>query len=137
MPRKCSICTHPKRRYIERSMLKKSLRDIAVQYGVSKSALQNHKKHIQKALAKVEQANGQSFQDRFDALYQQLEKLEAEAQKISDKVAIIREKKGMLQMFVQLGYQEALRRQQQQEKQKEFTDVTPAVLQIIEKEFED
>ncbi len=134
MPQRCSICTHPKRRYIDRSMLKKSLRKIAEQYHVSYSALHRHKKHIQKALATVEHKNGKSFAQRFEDLYKKLEEIEKEVTKTTDKLAVIREKREMLRMFVQLGFQEALRRQQQ-EQQREYMDVTPAVKAIIDREF--
>ena len=46
MPRKRSICTHPKRTHINRALMnpKRSLRKISAQYGVSPSTLQRHKK---------------------------------------------------------------------------------------------
>ena len=117
-------------------MIKKSLRVIAIQYGVSFSALQRHKKHIKKSLAKVEHGNGKSFAQRFEDLYEKLEEIEKEATKTTDKLAVIREKREMLRMFVQLGFQEALHRQER-EQQQIYQDVTPGVLEIINKEFEE
>ena len=53
-----------------------------------------------------------------------------------DKLAVFREKREMLKMFVQLGVQEGLHRAEQ-EKREAYQDVTPAVLAIINKEFEE
>jgi len=60
MTRKCTICAHPKRNEIEILLLSgtSSLRDIAGQFGISKSSLERHKSqgHISEVLAKAEHA---------------------------------------------------------------------------------
>ncbi len=57
MPRRCSICNHPKRTAIDNALVSgTSVRDIAGQYGVSKSAVYRHKKHIPEALTKAQAA---------------------------------------------------------------------------------
>lgn len=42
MPRPCSICTHPKRKAIEKALVSRSYRDVAIQFKVSKDALSRH-----------------------------------------------------------------------------------------------
>jgi hypothetical protein len=57
MPRTCTICAHPKRGDIDAAMLAgTSLRDIAGQYGTSKSNLDRHRDHIPAALTKAKAA---------------------------------------------------------------------------------
>ena len=59
MPRKCSICTHPKREEIERAMLQgEPYRRISTDFDASEEALRRHKKndHIAEALVKSAQA---------------------------------------------------------------------------------
>jgi len=136
MPRPCSICTHPDRKKIEAALFKESLRGISRIYAVSEDALSRHKRHIKRSLATVDKQAGRSFAKSFDDLYDQLGEIEKKAETTADKLAAIREKRAMLQMFVQLGFQEALRRQQQ-EQQQEYKDVTPGVLEIINKEYEE
>jgi len=60
MTRKCTICSHPERNEIDMLLLSgtSSLRDIADQFGISKSSLERHKSqgHISEVLAKAEHA---------------------------------------------------------------------------------
>lgn len=43
MPRRCSICRHPKRKTIDQALVTgSSIRDIAGQFGLTKSAVQRH-----------------------------------------------------------------------------------------------
>jgi len=65
MPRKCTICEHPKRYYINKAVTvsRKSVRQIAEQYGVKYGAVQNHKKkHLNPAIAKVAPAKDREAQ---------------------------------------------------------------------------
>ena len=79
---KCSICIHLKRKEIDEALLISplSLRDIAGQYKVSKSALQRHKEdHMPLELIKSRKADevckADSFQD--SCIYQSLCKVDA------------------------------------------------------------
>jgi transposase-like protein len=59
MTRTCTICSHPEREAIERKLLAgESYRDIAGQFGVSKSSLERHHRagHIAAHLAQAHQA---------------------------------------------------------------------------------
>jgi hypothetical protein len=57
MPRTCTICTHPSREPIERSLIANApYRHIATQYGTSTAALQRHRPHLTQALVKVHDA---------------------------------------------------------------------------------
>ncbi len=63
MPPKCSICTHPQRAEIDRALLHSpdSLRDIAGQFNVSKTAVDRHKReHLSTRLAKAAKQNDQA-----------------------------------------------------------------------------
>lgn len=131
MPRACSICTHPKRRYIDKAYQTKSLRYIAEHYGVSLSAATRHKKHIAKALEKVETNGAKSVYERFEVLYADAEKNYADAEKSYDKLAWSRELRGYMELALKLGIEARLR-----EAREVFSDMTPAVQAIIDKEFE-
>lgn len=58
MPLVCSCCTHPNREMIDRALIAgTSLRDIAGQYAVSKSAVERHKAdHLLEIMVKSEEA---------------------------------------------------------------------------------
>jgi hypothetical protein len=57
MPLTCSICKHTQRVNIEKDLLgKRPLRHIATQFGTSTGALQRHRPHISKALARAQVA---------------------------------------------------------------------------------
>ena len=56
MPRTCTVCSHPERREIDRTLVSRSAsyRDIAGQYSVSKTAVSRHtKEHLPDLLAKA------------------------------------------------------------------------------------
>ena len=138
MPRKCSICTDPKRAHINRALLnpKKPLRQIAVQYGKSVSTLQRHKiRHLipamQLAKKNRELQEGKSAFEQFNEMVKEAE------QKYRDttgqlQVGWFREWRAMLELAFKLGIEEERRRERQT-----FSDVTPGVLEIINKEYED
>ncbi len=137
MPRKCSVCTHPKRAHINRALMnpKRSLRQIAAQYGVSSSTLQRHKKHMVQTiqLAKKNGAieEGKTALEQFNEMITEAEKRyrEAEGQL---QIGWFREWRAMLELAFKLGIEEERRRDTE-----EFRDVTPGVLAIIKKEFEE
>ncbi len=53
----CAVCSHPRRTEIDRLLVEKvSLRDIAGQFGVSRSALSRHAGHIPAALVAAKEA---------------------------------------------------------------------------------
>jgi hypothetical protein len=82
---KCSICIHPKRKEIDEALLLSplSLRDIAGQFKLSKSALQRHKKeHIPTDLVKAKQADEIC---RAEGLLSKLITLKNHAERISQK----------------------------------------------------
>jgi hypothetical protein len=58
MPRTCTVCSHPERAAIDRALVAgASLRDIAGQYRVSKSAAERHRAdHLPAALVKGKEA---------------------------------------------------------------------------------
>jgi hypothetical protein len=82
---KCSICNHSKRDEIDKALLisKKSLRDIADQFHVSKSALLRHKTdHIPKDLVKAKESDEIC---RAEGLLTKLVSLKNDAQRITEK----------------------------------------------------
>src|SRR5215831_13156144 len=57
MPLTCTICKHNQRVEIEKDLLaRRPLRHIAAQFGTSTGALQRHRPHISKVLARVHMA---------------------------------------------------------------------------------
>ena len=139
MARTCTICTHPLREEMETAILKKLYRGllgISRHFAVSEDALSRHKRHMGRGVVPRRRTEGKSFAELFDGLYNQLEEIEKKAESTTDKLAVIREKRNMLNMFVQLGFQEALRRQQQ-EQQQEHKDVSLEVQQLIDKLFDE
>lgn len=133
MPRKCSICTHPKRAHINRTILsgKKSLRKIAIQYGIGFAAVQWHKKQHLIAAMKLAKKNGEIEQGRsgyeqYNFMLKEVEKKYGESEGML-QVTWFREWRGMLKMAFDMGMEEERRRERQV-----FQDVTPAVLLMIE-----
>ena len=57
MGRTCTVCSHPERAEIDRALLAgETKRTIAARYGLSATAVQNHKAHVPPALAKAHEA---------------------------------------------------------------------------------
>ncbi len=81
MPRTCSICTHAERAAINAALLAgTALRDIAGQFGVSKSSLDRHKEeHLPVALVQAKDAEAAAHADD---LLAQLATLQADARRI-------------------------------------------------------
>ncbi|MBM3738904.1 MAG: hypothetical protein FJW39_24275 [Acidobacteria bacterium] len=79
----CSICTHPDREAIDLALLPTPLRDIAAQYGVSKSALQRHRTtHLAALAAQSRHVFSQRIALAAPRLRDRLEELHAHAEEI-------------------------------------------------------
>lgn len=77
----CSCCTHAERAAIDQALLDRdSLRDIAGQFGVSKSAVERHKaEHLPAVMVKAEQAKEVT---RADDLIGQLQAIAARTERL-------------------------------------------------------
>ncbi len=81
MPRVCKICTHDQREAIERALVNGTpLRDIAGQFGISRSALDRHKENhlaagVVKAKAAEEVAHADSVLDQIRVICERTERL--------------------------------------------------------------
>lgn len=88
MPRTCTICNHPKREPIERSLLSGNpLRTIAERWSVSKTSLLRHKTdHLSASLVKSQEAKevlrADNLLDQVRALQTRTENLFGEAENI-------------------------------------------------------
>jgi predicted DNA-binding protein YlxM (UPF0122 family) len=110
MPRKCSICGHEKVEEINRLLLEGvSLRDIAGQYSISKTALHRHKKHIPATLAKAQEAQevarADNLLDQVAELRDKAMSILAKAEQAGDlRTALqgVREAKGCLELLARL-----------------------------------
>lgn len=79
----CKICAHGDRAAIDKALIEqRSLRDVAGQFGVSRSALDRHKKHIPKALAEVKRAETVA---ESTSLLSRVEKLMSRCEAICEK----------------------------------------------------
>lgn len=110
MPRKCTICEHPRVEEINTALLDGvPLRDIAGQFSVSKTALHRHKEHIPAGLVKAQEAQEVA---RADNLLDQVVELRdralsilTKAEQAGDlKTALqgIREARGCLELLARL-----------------------------------
>ena len=111
MPRKCTVCEHEKVEEINRLLLEGvSLRDIAGQYSISKTALHRHKKdHLPAKLVKAQEAREIA---KADSLLDQVTELRDKALSILDKAEQagdlrtalqgVREAKGCLELLARL-----------------------------------
>jgi transposase-like protein len=81
MARTCTVCAHAQREAIDAALVAgASYRDVAGQYGLSKSAVERHKtEHIPGALT---QAHGAEEMASADTLLQKIASLEADAKRI-------------------------------------------------------
>ena len=80
MPQLCSVCTHPDRAAIDQEILVGTpVRDIAGHYGIGKSSIDRHKKHIPVALLKAQEAVVVS---NADTLLHQVKDLQSKALQI-------------------------------------------------------
>ncbi len=83
MPRKCTICEHPKVEEINRLLLEtQNIAKIAKQYGVNYYALYRHKDHIPAILTQAQEAQEVA---KADSLLAQVTELRDKALSILDK----------------------------------------------------
>src|SRR5690606_14632570 len=111
MPRRCTVCGHEKVEEINRLLLEGvSLRDLAGQYSISKTALHRHKKdHLPAKLVKAQEAREIA---KADSLLDQVIELRDKALSILDKAEQagdlrtalqgVREAKGCLELLARL-----------------------------------
>jgi len=89
MPQTCSICIHPDRASIDQEIICGTpVRDIAGRYGVGKSSIDRHKKHIPSALIKAQEAvvvgNADTLLHEVKTLLEQAQSLTGAAQAAGD-----------------------------------------------------
>ena len=114
MPRKCSICIHPKRQEIEEASLRgESYRRISTDFSVSEEALRRHKNnnHIGRKIAITEY---ESKLEYGSSIFDQLDKINQNANSLLDKamteanenpnlaIQSMREIRGQLQLLVDI-----------------------------------
>ncbi len=114
MPRVCTICTHKSRAKIDQALVtRRPFRDIAGQYGVSKSALvRHHDDHLPAALVKAQDATEAA---QADALLAQVVDLRDKALDVLDTaqgskdlraaIGAIREARGCVELLAKLAGQ--------------------------------
>lgn len=106
MPRVCTICSHPKREEIDRTLLaEEPLRDMAGRWSVSKSALSRHSEHLPAHLAKAKEA---AEVMQADSLLDRLLSLNAETMAILKKARTGRVKDNELVLSVILRAEKQL-----------------------------
>lgn len=92
MPRKCTICTHPKMNEIDRCLIDGiPYRYIAEQYDTSIGTLERHKKHLSKQLLK---AQGLEDAEYSDSLLEQMRKINENANILLDTAMTSNEEQG-------------------------------------------
>ena len=101
MPRNCSVCRHPQRLQIEQALVSgTSLRDIAGRYGTAKTIIARHRTHVAGTIARQSQAQElvrtatlledvRSAETRAEGLYNQAERILANAIKDNDRVGAL------------------------------------------------
>jgi len=134
MGRTCTICSHPKRKTIDKEIAKgASNRSIAARYGISTGTVQRHKKHVKKSIKKARDktdiAIGKSAIEIFDELLKEAED-QYKVATVLTKPAWFKEWRGMVELGFKLGME--AQRQKRKEKDK---DATPAVLGLIDEVF--
>ena len=83
MPRRCSVCTHPRRPEIDHAIVSgNSYRTVAQQFAVSRDAVVRHRRHLSVALAKP--LNSEQMTPP-ESLLAHLEELKSEAQRLKQK----------------------------------------------------
>lgn len=107
----CKICSHNDRAAINKAIVdQRSLRDIAVQFGISRSAVDRHKKHIPKALTQAKQAEtvaeSTSLLSRVEKLMTRCETIYERAMaagELTGAVGATRELRGCLELLGKLS----------------------------------
>ena len=131
MPRAgtCTVCKHRYRRFIDKAIAsRQSVRLIASRYKISTSAIQRHKVHIRKAVAKAQEkadiTTAKTVWGKLDQLVTEAEQ-RYKKRRGGLKAQWFREIRATIALGIKLGV--AAHRQQQT-----YRDVTPAVLKMIE-----
>jgi len=113
MARVCTVCTHAERVAIDRALVqRRSFRDIARQFGVSKdAAVRHHDEHIPERLAEAKRAEDAAAADdllvqvrglRGHAMDILLASKQAETPDYRTALAAIREVRGCIELFVKI-----------------------------------
>jgi hypothetical protein len=111
MPRKCLVCSHPKREDIDRSLVEgEAYREIGRRYKLDKSALSRHKKlHLAETLIAARQAEdalrGESLWDQIQWLRSKALSIAGKAEKMKDyrtALAGIRELTRIVELMAKL-----------------------------------
>lgn len=90
MPRQCTICSHAKRKEIEKGLIKnQTYRHIALHYGVSTTSLQRHKRnHLPKFLVRAKQmeeiTNANYLADEIESLKKRAKTIASKAESNGD-----------------------------------------------------
>ena len=128
MAQTCKVCARKDRKRIEGMYIHHPMREISQKTGISISALHRHKEHFRTALEKADIANGTSFRAKFDALVEDAAASLKKAKTDRDKIGWHGVLANWMNLAAKLGIEEARLREAQQT----FSDVTPAVLKLIE-----
>ena len=129
MPRVCTICTSKKRKQVDALIAKRiPVRNIEKLTHFGFLTIQRHKEHIRQALIKAQESqevtNGTSVWHKLENMVEEAER-QFKKNKGMLKATWFREMRGTIEMGIKLGL-EAHREKQT------FSDVTPAVLKLIE-----
>jgi hypothetical protein len=107
----CTICANPKRAEIDAALVVGcSLRDVAGQFGLSRSAVHRHQEHVPRALAKAKQARevaeAGTLLGRIETLIRDCRTIAQKAQKARQwhpAVAALREVRCCLELLGQIS----------------------------------
>lgn len=107
----CTICANPKRTEIDTALVAGgSLRDVAGQFGLSRSAVHRHQEHVPEALAKAKQARevaeATTLLGRVELLIRDCRTIAQKAQKAREwhaAVSALREVRGCLELLGELS----------------------------------
>ena len=149
MPRTCSLCKRADRDAIAEVIRRgDSLRSIALQFDTSHATVKRHKQHVLKgtaenlpAIKRVGEISAKNFLEDLLRMKDKAEKwfLAAEKEKnVQAAILMMREVRATIDTMVRLALlQRQLDAELSDKKQREYKDVSPGVLEIINKEYED
>jgi hypothetical protein len=112
MPPRCTVCDHPERGKIDRTLarLQAPIRDVARRYSLDKSAVHRHSvNHLPRALAKATEAaavaNGDRLLGEVDSLLERTRALLDDAEEEGDRghfLKGVREARGCIELLAKL-----------------------------------
>lgn len=106
MPRTCTLCRHSRRQEIDEALVTgESYRHIASRFDTSTAALQRHREHLGKAIAKAEARREETLIDQIERYRSRLETSLAGAESGEDwraVAALVREIRGFLELVARL-----------------------------------